>query len=397
MISRRDYMEIKTQRECGVYIKDIAADLDVSPKTVARALKRGSAPPGKRPKARGSILDPHKRFIDSELEAGVWNAEVLLFKLKKRGYEGGITLIKDYIRPKRPLRKSRGCVRFETEPGRQMQSDWGEHPVMIAGKPVVAHFCVNTLGCSRRSHFWITDSEDAEHTAEAQQRAFRWFGGATAEVLVDNQKAAVIEHVVKNGKTERIVFNGAWLDFLALYGSVGRACKPARPETKGKVENGVGYLKGNFFVMYPEAESYEHYNQLAEKWQTEVADPRVHGTTGRVVSEMFAEEAPHLLPLPPISFDTSYAEERLVAWDAFIEVRGNRFAVPDDLCGKRVGVRIGLDSTLRVFFADELVATHSLRPRSEGWVTVPGYHKNLWAAALSVEKRSLDVYEEVMS
>src|SRR5659263_468673 len=395
MISRRDFMEIKAQHDRGVYIKDIAADLDVSPKTVSRALKRGSAPPGKRPKARGSILDPYGPFMDSLLEEGVWNAEVILCKLKERGYQGGITLIKDYIRPKRPLRKSRGCVRFETEPGRQMQSDWGEHPVMIAGKPVVAHFCVNTLGCSRRSHFWITDSEDAEHTAEAQQRTFRWFGGATAEVLADNQKAAVIEHVVKNGKTERIGFNEAWLDFLALYGSTGRACKPARPETKGKVENGVGYLKGNFFVMYPEAESYEHYNQLAEKWQTEVADPRVHGTTGRVVSEMFAEEAPHLTPLPPISFDTSYAEERLVAWDAFIEVRANRYAVPDHLCGERVGVRIGLDGTLRVFDGDELVATHSLRPRSEGWVTVPGYHKNLWAAALSVEKRSLEVYEEV--
>ena len=397
MISRRDYMDMKAQRDRGVYLKDIAEDLRVSPKTVSRAIKRGSAPPGKRPNARGSILDPYKPFIDEETRNDVWNAEVILFKLKNQGYEGGATLVKDYIRPKRTLRKSRATVRFETEPGRQMQSDWGEQPVRIAGKPATAHFCLNTLGCSRRSHFLITDSEDAEHTCEAQQRAFRWFGGATSEVLVDNQKAAVIEHVVKNGKTVRIVFNEAWLDFLAFYGSTGRACKPARPETKGKVENGVGYLKGNFFVMYPEAESWEHYNQLAEKWQAEVADVRVHGTTGRVVAEMFSEEKDHLLPLPPTPFDTSYAEERLVAWDAFIEVRGNRYAVPDHLCGERVGVRIGLDGTLRVFDGDELVATHSLRPRLEGWVTVPGYHKNLWAAAVSVEKRSLEVYEEVTS
>lgn len=397
MISRRDFMEMKAQHKRGVYIKDIAADLDVSPKTVSRALKRGGQPPGKRPKARGSILDPHKLFIDAELEAGVWNTEVLFFKLKRRGYEGGRTLVKDYVRPKRPLRKSKATVRFETEPGRQMQSDWGEKAeVKIAGVPTTVHFCVNTLGFSRRSHFWITDSEDSEHTCEAQQRAFQHFGGATAEVLVDNQKAAVIKHVIKNGKTERVFFNESWCDFLDRYGSAGRACKPARPETKGKVENGVGYVKGNFFCMFPEADSLADYNNKAEWWLENIADPRVHGTTGRVVREMFAEEKDHLLPLPPIGFDTSYVEERIVAWDAYIDVCGNRYAVPDHLCGERVMVRIGLDGVLRVFSGGELVASHTMRPLSQGWVTVPSYHKNLWAA-LNVEKRPLSVYEEVTS
>jgi len=396
MISKGDYMEMKAQHDRGVYLKDIAASMNKSTKTVSRALKRGGPPPGKRPNARGSILDPHKPYIDSLLEEGVWNAEVILFKLRERGYEGSGTILRDYIKPKRPLRKSKACVRFETDPGRQMQSDWGKQTVKIAGVPETVHFCVNTLGYSRRMHFWITNCEDAEHTTEAQQRAFRYFGGATKEVLVDNQKAAVIEHSVKDGKTVRLIFSVAWVDFLSCYGAVGRACRPARPETKGKVENSVGYLKGNFFVMYPEADSIEHYNQLAEKWLSEVADPRVHGTTGRVVLEMFEEEATHLLPLPPVPFDTSYAEERIVAWDGFIEVRGNRYAIPDEFCGERVGVRIGLDGTLRVFNSDEMIAVHTMRPRAKGWATVPGYHKNLWAAALSVEKRPLSVYEEVV-
>lgn len=395
MISRRDYMEMKSQREAGVYIKDIASEHNVSPKTVSRALKRGGAPAGKRPKARHSKLDPFKGFIDSQLDSGVWNAEVILFKLRKMGYDGGATLLKDYIRPKRPLRRSKATVRFETEPGVQMQSDWGEMPVRIAGVPTTVHFCVNTLGFSRRSHFWITDCEDSAHTAEAQQRAFSHFKGVPSEVLVDNQKAAVIEHVMKNGRTERVIFNESWLDFLAHYGSVGRACKPGRPETKGKVENHVGYIKGNFFCAHAEADSLAHYNQLAEAWLSEVADPRVHGTTGRVVADAFAEEAPHLGPLPPFPFDTSYAEERVVAWDGFLEVNANRYAVPDELCGQRVQIRIGLDGSLRVFRSGVLMATHTLRPRSSGWVTVPGFHANLWAAALSVEKRPLSVYEEV--
>jgi transposase len=397
MINRRDYMEIKAQRGRGVYITDIAADLKLSPKTVSRALKRQGPPAGKRPGARVSKLDPYKEFVDRELDAGVWNAEVILIKLKKLGYEGGITLVKDYMRPKRPLRKKKACVRFETQPGQQMQSDWGEIEARVAGEETVVHFCCNTLGYSRRTHFFINDSCDAEHTCEAQQRAFSWFGGAPGEVLIDNQKVAVSEHEVKEGRTERLIFNSRFLDFLAHYGCTPRACKPNRPETKGKVENHVGYIKGNFFLLYPEADSLGHYNQLAESWLREIADARVHGTTGRVVEEMFEEEKKSLLALPPIPFDTSYREERVVSWDSMVEVRGNRYSVPDHLCGKRVRVRIGLDGTLKVFHGGMLVACHLLRSRSQGWVVVPGHHKNLWADVLSVEKRPLSVYEEVGS
>lgn len=397
MISKGDFMEIKAQHERGVYQRDIARNLGVDRKTVSRALKREGPPPGKRPKARGSKLDPYKLCIDRELADGVWNAEVIRIKLAKLGYDGCTTIIRDYIKPKRPLRASKATVRFETAPGRQMQSDWGTGPGRIKGSAEPVHFCVNTLGCSRRFHFFITDTEDAEHTCEAQKRAFEHFGGAMREVLVDNQKVAVIEHEVKEGRTERLVLNRRWLDFLSHYGAVGRACKPNRPETKGKDERMVGYIKGNFFALHPEADSLEHYNQLVEEWLAEVADRRVHGTTGRVVAEMFAEEAEHLLPLPPVGFDTSYVEGRIVSWDAYVEVRGNRYAVPDELCGSRVTVRIGLDGTFRVFFGDELVASHALRPLSEGWAKVPEFHRNLWAQVLCVEKRPLSVYEEVSS
>jgi transposase len=397
MISKGDFMEIKAQHERGVYQRDIARNLGVDRKTISRALKREGAPPGKRPGKRGSKLDPYKPFIDRELADGVWNAEVIKLKLERLGYDGCASIIRDYIRPKRPLRKAKATVRFETAPGRQMQSDWGETEVRIAGEPSTVRFCVNTPGYSRRFHFWITTCCDAEHTCEAQRRAFEHFGGAMREVLVDNQKVAVLEHEVKDGRTERLIFNRRWLDFLAHYGAVGRACKPNRPETKGKTESNVAYIKGNFFLLHRQADSLEEYNALAEEWLCEVADARVHGTTGRVVAEMFAEEAGHLLPLPPIPFDTSYVEGRIVSWDSMVEVRGNRYSVPDHLCGQGVDVRIGLDGTLRVFHAGALVAVHLLRSRSEGWVVVPEHHQNLWADVLAVERRPLSVYEEVGS
>ena len=205
MISKEDYMQIKAQHERGVYKKDIAKNLGVHPRTVARTLERGNPPAGKRPQARSSKLDPYREFVDSELASGVWNAEVIFLKLKEMGYDGETTILRQYIQPKRPLRSDRRTVRYETGPGKQAQSDWGEHPIKIAGEPRVAHFCVSILGYSRKFYFWITGKEDANHTYEGQQRAFLHVEGATETTLLDNLKACVISHRVG----EKVVYNPA--------------------------------------------------------------------------------------------------------------------------------------------------------------------------------------------
>jgi hypothetical protein len=83
-----------------------------------------------------------------------------------------------------------------------------------------------------------------------------------------------------------------------------------------------------------------------------------------------------------------------VSWDAYIEVRGNRYSVPESLAGRRISIRISLDGVLSVYDADRLVTQHTLRPATEGWVTVPEHHRALWEA-LQVERRPLTHYEEV--
>jgi transposase len=393
MLKKGDWMYIKAQIDRGVYKKDIAGKLGVHSRTVRRALQRGGAPSGKRPGARGSKLDPYKGEVDKLLRDDVWNAIVIFRLLQEKGYRGGVSILRDYIRPKRPLRKSRETVRFETVPGEQLQSDWGEMWRDVAGKRTKIHFIVNTLGFSRRFHFWCTTTEDAEHTYEGLVRSFEHVGGVTKEVLVDNQKAAVIEHRIG----DRVVFNDRFLDMAGHYGFVPRACRPNRARTKGKDERMVGYIKHNFFERYRSFESFEHMNRLAERWLREEADRRVHGTVKEVVAERFEREAPALGPLPVVRYDTSYRERRVVTWDGYVEVRGNRYSVPDRLCGSVVTVRISLDGVLSVYDEDEKVIEYRLRPVTEGWVTTPGHHDRLWREALSVEHRDLSVYEEAAS
>jgi transposase len=390
MLSQEDYIVIRTLKKRGVYHKDIAEQLGVHPKTVSRALQRGGAPQRRR-KKRKSKLDPYKPQIDQLLSEGVWNAVVILREIQAAGYEGGDTILRDYIAPKRALRQSKATVRFETSPGRQMQSDWGEIITEVAGEETKVYFIVNTLGYSRRFHFWCTNSLDAEHTYEGIIRSFEHFGGVTEEVLVDNQKTTVLEN--RNGQPPR--FNERFVDLAGHYGFAPRACQPYRARTKGKDERMVGYIKQHFFVRYRRFDSWAHLNQLAEQWLAEEADPRLHGTVKEVVSERFEREYPALQSLPTQRYDTAYRDTRRVSWDAYIDVRGNRYSVPGHLTGQMVTIRLGLDDSLRIYANDQLVAQHVLQSAAQGWVTVPDHHAQLWQAALKVEQRSLSVYEEL--
>jgi transposase len=384
MLSKEDYAVIKALNERGVYQKDIATQLKVHPKTISRALKRGRAPKRGR-KRQGSKLEPYKAQIDQLLAEGVWNAVVIFREIEAAGYEGKLTILRDY------MRAGRATVRFETKPGQQLQSDWAEIVTTIAGQETKVHFQVNTLGYSRRFHFWCTDSQDAEHTYEGLIRSLEYFGGVPQEVLVDNQKAAVLKHPASG----QVRFNERFVDLADRYGFVPRACRPYRARTKGKDERMVGYVKGHFFVRYRAFDSWAHLNQLAEQWLAQEADQRRHGTVREVVAERFKRELPTLGPLPAQRYDTAYHQTRQVAWDGYIDVNGNRYSVPGELTGQRVTVRLGLDDTLRVYHGENLVAHHRQQNAHNGWVTVPEHHQQLWRSTLKVEHRSLQVYEEV--
>lgn len=392
MLKREDYFMIQEMKAKGMHVKDIAHTLGVHPRTIRRALERGSAPRGRK-KSRISKLEPFKVEIDRLLGEGIWNGMVVFRKLQEQGYTGSAITLRRYMHPKRTLRPSRATVRFETEPGEQLQNDWGELWVSVGGVRTKVYVSVNTLGYSRRFHVWAARRMDAEHTYEGLVRAFEYLGGVSRDVLVDNQKSLVIARRSGNAA----VFHPGFLDLAGHYGFVPKACRPYRARTKGKDERMVRYVKENFFQRYRAFESLSHVNGLLEAWLEAEADPRLHGTVKEVVSERFAREASALLPLPAVRFDTSYRERRQVSWDGYVEIRANRYSVPAALCGQTVAVRIGLDDTVRVYDPqDRLVAQHRMRPFDQGgWVTVPEHHAALWKDVFQVMKRDLSVYEEV--
>lgn len=393
MLSREDYLMIKQCHQRGAHLVDIAHQIGCCERTVRRHLAREAAPTGRPAKTRASKLDPYTPVIDQLLAENVWNAEVIFQLIREQGYPGGPTMVRKYIQPKRALRPSKQTVRFETAPGFQLQHDWGEIETVIAGQRGKINFAVNTLGYSRRFHAWAAPSQDAEHTYESLVQAFRHFGGVPRTVLVDNQKAAVL----KQDRDRRVIFNAGFLQLANHYGFAPKACRPQRPRTKGKTERMVGYVKQHFFQRYRAFESVAHLNQLLHLWLARVADERPLRQFHQTPVERFAQEQEALQGLPASDFDTRYHDLRQVGWDGYIEVRGNRYSVPDTYCGQAVVIRLSLDDELTVYSAaDEAIAQHRLQPSQAGWQTVPEHHAALWQQTLAVQQRDLRVYEEVL-
>jgi transposase len=178
--------------------------------------------------------------------------------------------------------QARATARFETAPGKQLQIDFGERLVEIGGAKVKVFLFVATLGYSRRLHVRAFRNERQESWFAGLESAFVKFCGVAEEVLFDNARALVVDH---DALTRSVVFNDKLVAFARHWGFRPRACAPYRARTKGKTENGVGYVKRNAIAGRRFA-SWEALEAHLDAWTREVADLRVHGTTG---------EAPNLI------------------------------------------------------------------------------------------------------
>jgi len=264
---------------------------------------------------------------------------------------------------------------------------------VIGGVRQRVSLAVNLLGYSRAFHGYFAAHADAEHTYESLVRAFEYFEGVPGEVLVDNQKSAVLRH-----STEGVRFNPRFQDLAGHYGFAPKACRVRRPRTKGKVERVINYVDTSFLAGDPAFEDLDHLNRTFEAWLATTAHERIHGTCQERVADRLRREIPHLGPLSRARFDTAYQGYRTAAWDGYIEVQGNRYSVPDTFCGRVVAIRLTLGGQLQVLnHQGELVAEHRLSDPATGWCLKPQHHRLLWAEALSVEQRDLGVYEEVAS
>src|SRR6266852_7289432 len=350
MVQEEVVREILARLERGERVKRIARELGVDKKTVKRWRHLGGWRAQRR--RRQQQLEPFRDFITRRGREVGWNAAVLHRELGTLGFGGGYLQVQRHVKPRRDARRwaTVATVRFETGPGEQAQIDFGQLGVWIGERLETIHLFVFTLGYSRRCFAYGYPHERLPVLLDGHERAFRHFGGVPLACLYDNPRTQVL------GRTAgAVVWHPVFEDFARYYGFTPRACQPYRPQTKGKVESGVKYVKRNALAGRRFA-SWEELNSWLERWSAEVADRRIHGTTHERPIDRFARE--QLTPLgsrPPYRYER--VRLRRVANDALVAVGAARYSVPAEYVGTLVSVQESAEH-YEFFHQEKLVARH---------------------------------------
>ena len=388
--------------------KRIARELGIARNTVKRYLRLDDPCPVQvRPKARR--LDDEGRELARRLykTAAAGNAVVVTRELRRQGIRVGVRVVQRVVAPDRQATRAAeaATVRFETRPGQQMQIDFGQKKVWIAGLLVKVHLLVAVLAYSRRIFVQAFLAERGDDWREGIANAFRHFGGVPAEVLGDNARALVVAH---DRATQTVTFHPAYLAFCKDWDVVPRACGPYRARTKGKVESGVKYAKRNGLAGR-EFASFEELEAHLVEWVHE-SDLRVHGTTGERPLDRFERDergALRALPDRPLAVRIVRLDRR-VGNDPFVNVDTVRYSVPHALVRRHVEVDLG-EQLVRVFHGGQLVATHTRSFERHARIVDPEHLRGLWrpqapdepapepTGALAALGRSLAEYAEVMA
>lgn len=302
MIQLEESKVIQILYKQGYSKKAIAKQLGMSINTVRKYLKTGKAPTYSSRSRKLLKLDPYRDYIQKRLQDASphWvPATVILREIKLQGYAGGYTQLKDYMLTLKRT-KPAPVIRFETAPGYQMQVDWAE---FRRGKDRLSAF-IATLGFSRACYVEFVTDEKLQTLISCHQNAFDYFGGIPLTILYDNMKTVIIERNGYGPGQHR--FQSGFMDFAKHAGFIPKVCKPYRAQTKGKVERFIHYLKYSFyFPLNGQLKAMnlpldkETANIYVLKWLNEIANQRIHATTGAIPFERLKEEQLQLQSQPP--------------------------------------------------------------------------------------------------
>jgi transposase len=315
--------------------KEAISDSDPDSKPAKEVIPDfGPTRPSRAPAA--SACEVHRDFIEEALRCGR-NAKAIYQDLVvDHGFGARYASVSRFARKLRGARVPEAHAVIFTPPGEEAQVDYGEGPMVrepTTGKYRRTRLFVMTLGFSRKSVRLLAWRSSTKTWCELHETAFRRLGGVPRITVLDNLREGVVAPDIYDPAV-----NPLYRDMLAHYGALALPCRVRHPDRKGKVESGIGHtqrtaLKGLRFETIEEAQRH------LDHWDTRWADTRIHGTTKRQVAAMFAEEKPHLLPLPIEPFRYYRFGKRTVHLDGHVEIEGAYYSVPPGNIGRELLVQ----------------------------------------------------------
>lgn len=300
-------------------------------------------------------LDAFKGQIVRWLDTHPYSAQQIYQRLCEAGYQGGRTIVKDYVHRIRP-RHQEAFLKLDFAPGETAQVDWGEWgSIGVGSTRRRLSFFLMVLCYSRRMYLEFTVSQTSEFFLSCHENAFAAFGGVPSQIMVDNLKSAVLQRLIGAAP----VFNPKYLDFSRHWGFEIKPCNVRSGNEKGRVENGVGYVKKNLLAGL-ELPDFAAMQPAAVLWMDTVANVRVHESTHQRPIDRFEEERAHLKRLNPAGFDLARVSTVRATKQFRVPLDSNHYSVPARYAGHRLTLKTYADRVC-IYDHDQLVVRH---PRS---------------------------------
>ena len=323
-------------------ISEIARRTNLDRKTVRSVLAQASLPMRRQSSHRPSKLDPYTDYIVQRLKQYPHlHGTVLFEEIRRQGYPGKLRILWEYLELIRKKQKE-AFLRIETLPAEYAQADWANCGTVQIGNALRKLSCfIMVLSFSRLMYLEFTLSQCLEDFVACHINAFRFFGGIPQKILYDNLKTVVLSRM-----GNAIQFNPKFMEFSGIFLFEPIVCNVARGNEKGKVENGVKYVRGNFLagrtISWPQI--------LADtcKWRDDTANIRIHGTTRERPIDRFEREKHLLRALPAQPYDAAIVRTLTASSQALVHFDGNAYSVPFSFAYRPVLLKASKDE-VRIF------------------------------------------------
>jgi transposase len=379
------WMDIRSDRQKGMSYTEISKRYNIDPRTAKKYAQSDTRPEYVLSERKASKLDPYKEQITVWLEEAPYSGVRILEKIREQGFQGGHSIVEEFVRNKKDQFDEKATVRFETMPGLQGQVDWAffeDHLVQEEGQWRKLYCFLMVLGYSRMRYIEFVTDMSTNTLIRCHQNAFRYFGGYPEEILYDNMKQVVIKRLLKQ---EDSTLNRQFEDFAGFYGFKPVLCRPYRGQTKGKVERTVRFVRDNFMVGI-KYDSLDDLNGQALAWCNKV-NAKVHATTNEIPFERLKKEG--LNPLKR-EYIIDKINLRRVQKDCLISYAGNQYSVPAEYVGKDVAV-VALDSMLAAYYGGKQIALHRISYQKKDMIVNAQHYRKLTVKqSFDVENTLLD-------
>lgn len=316
-------------------------------------------------KSNISTVEPYREVVKKLLSQGVEMVAIHRRLVRNHGYTGSYTSVRRFVASITPKEKT-AVIRIETEPGKEAQVDFGSSGMMLDPKThKLRHsYCfVMTLSCSRHQYVEFVFDQRMETWISCHKRAFASFKGTPREVVIDNLKAAVLKAGLDDA-----VLSEPYRQMARHYGFLIHPCRPRTPEHKGKVENGVHYIKRNFLAG-AEFLDINDANHQVKEWVQHEAGLRIHGTTAeQPLKRFYEQEQQALLPIPAEDFELLEVHRSKVHRDCHVQVNGSYYSVPFKHIGSQLDVHV-CERIVQIYSGVDLIVTHEKAVRKGQRIT----------------------------